>query len=360
MTALPALAVAAALAATGAAAGGAPGGDEAGGAGSPASRLTLIAGGDLMPVGATAAVIAHEGADSLFVHVGPALRRADIAFANLEAPLTRRGTPTRGKPLEDLEAGRDYLFRGSPAVAAAMARAGVDVVSVANNHTMDYGPVGLRDTLTALGRVGVRPVGAGPSLAAARRPVVVERRGVRVAFLAYSDVLPLLSVAGRATPGIAPAKGVWTGRPAEHEIADDVRATRARADHVIVSMHWGTESHTMPDCRQLSLGRRILDAGATAVLGHHPHVLQPVEVRDGRLVAYSLGNLVASPRGRLARETALVTLALDRHRVVAWEAMPLLIERGRPGPAPEPVGRAVRARLEASTTSTAERCRRPR
>jgi poly-gamma-glutamate capsule biosynthesis protein CapA/YwtB (metallophosphatase superfamily) len=326
----------------------------------PAARLTVVAGGDIMPVQAVAAVVDREGADSLFAHVGDPLRAADIAFANLEAPLTRRGAPSRGKEPEDLESGRDYLFRGSPAVAGALGRAGFDVVSLANNHAMDYGAVGLMDTIAVLTRAGVRAVGAGPTLDEARRPVIIERRGVRVAVLAYSDVIPRLSVATAAAPGVAPARGLWSTRSAEDEIADGIRSARGHADNVIVSVHWGTESQTMPDCRQITLGRRMLDAGATVVLGHHPHVLQPVVSRDRRLLAYSLGNLVASPRGQLARETALLTITLDRRGVAAWGAAPLLVHDGRPRPAPQRVASAVRARLAASTAAAAERCRRAR
>jgi poly-gamma-glutamate synthesis protein (capsule biosynthesis protein) len=99
----------------------------------------------------------------------------------------------------------------------------------------------------------------------------------------------------------------------------------------------------------------MLDAGATVVLGHHPHVLQPVVSRDRRLLAYSLGNLVAGPRGRLAREAALITMTLDRAGLVAWEATPLLMRHGRPAPAPELVAVAVRARLSAPVTAAAGR-----
>lgn len=310
-----------------------------------ARPVVLVAGGDIMPVQATAAVIARSGADYPFAEIGHLLRAGDLAVANMEAPLTTRGAPTTGKSPDDLASGRDYLFRGAPEVAAALARAGVRVVSLANNHAMDYGPVGLLDTLAYLERAGIMAVGAGRTLAEARAARVVTVRGTRLAFLSYSDVLPRLSVATRRTPGIAPARGYWTGRPAEDEIAADVRAARPRADHVVVLMHWGIAGRTVPTCRQAALADRILAAGATVILGHHPHVLQPVVVRNRRLVAYSLGNLISSPRDSLASETAVLQITLGREGVIGWGETPLRVNAGRARVAPPPAAAAIHSRL---------------
>lgn len=311
-----------------------------------APRIAVLwAGGDVMPVQATATVIAAHGPDHLFAELTALLRQGDVAFANVEAPLTSRGDPTAGKVTDDVRAGRDYVFRGSPRVAGALRRAGVLTVSLANNHAMDYGAAGLLDTLAQLRAAGVAAVGAGATLADARRPHIVEIHGLRVAFLAYSDVLPRRSVATATSPGIAPAKGTWTGRPAEDEIADDVRGARRRADHVVVSVHWGDELQIQPNCRQVALSRRILAAGATVILGHHPHVLQPIVVGSHRLVAYSLGNLIASPRSRLARESALLRVELGPAGVVGWSARPLLLQAGRPRPADIETAAAIAKRL---------------
>jgi poly-gamma-glutamate capsule biosynthesis protein CapA/YwtB (metallophosphatase superfamily) len=335
----------------------AAGAPAAGTSGAGAPRVVLLAAGDIMPVQATAGIIAARGPDYPFALVAPLLRQADIAFANLEAPLTAHRIPTRGKSQADLDAGGDYVFRGSPLVAGALRRAGISVVSVANNHAMDYGSAGLLETLARLERAGVRAVGAGATLAEARKPRIVEVRGIRAAFLAYSDVLPRQSVATATSVGIAPAKGYWTGRPAEDEIARDVRAARAQADHVVVSVHWGEEGETAPNCRQITLGSRIIAAGATAVLGHHPHVLQPVVHANGRLIAYSLGNLVASPRGQLARETALLRVVLGPAGVVSWEAIPVLIAGGQPGPARAVEHAAIGRRVKATDLIARTRAR---
>lgn len=329
-------------------------------AGTPAvdaPRVVLLAAGDIMPVQATAGLIASRGPDYPFARVAPLLRQADIAFANLEAPLTTHQIPTRGKSQSDLDAGEDYVFRGSPLVAGALRRAGISVVSVANNHAMDYGSEGLVETLARLEQAGVRAVGAGVTLIEARRPRILEVRGVKVAFLAYSDVLPRRSVATVSTAGIAPAKGTWTGRPAEDEISRDVNAARTLADSVVVSVHWGEEGEVTPNCRQITLGSRIIAAGATVVLGHHPHVLQPVAYANGRLIAYSLGNLVASPRGQLARETALLRVVLGPAGVVSWETIPVLIAGGQPGPARAVEHAAIERRVQATDLIARTRAR---
>jgi poly-gamma-glutamate synthesis protein (capsule biosynthesis protein) len=318
----------------------------AGGTAPPAARpVVLWAGGDVMPVMATAGVIAARGPDHVFAELAPLLRRGDLAFVNMESPLTGRGGPTEGKLQEDLRTGRDYVFRGSPLVAGALRRAGVLTVSVANNHAMDYGATGLLDTIAQLKRAGVAAVGGGATLADARRPHIVDVRGTRVAFLAYSDILPRGSVATATTPGIAPAKGYWTGRPAEDEMIADIRAARGSADHVVVSFHWGDEMRTLPNCRQVALGRRALAAGATVVLGHHPHVLQPVVTRGNRLIAYSLGNLISSPRSQVARESAVLRIELGPEGVSAWEALPLVLTGGQPRAAGAETGAAIRERL---------------
>jgi poly-gamma-glutamate synthesis protein (capsule biosynthesis protein) len=230
-------------------------------------------------------------------------------------------------------------------VAGALRRAGVLTVSLANNHAMDFGAAGLLDTLAQLKGAGVAAIGAGATIADARRPHIASIRGLRVAFLAYSDILPRRSVATARSPGIAPAKGYWTGRPAEDEIADDIGRARRDADHVIVSVHWGDELHTLPNCRQVALGRRILSAGATAILGHHPHVLQPVVYRSGRLIAYSLGNLIASPRSQLARESALLRIELGPREVTGWEVVPLVVSAGQARTADPKTAAAITARL---------------
>lgn len=242
------------------------------------------------------------------------LRAADVATANLETAVSRRGLPVEGK---------EYAFRAPPAALAGMAAAGLDVLSVANNHTLDYGRTAFLDTLAHARAKGLVPVGGGAGLDAARKPAIVEAGGLRLAFLAYSDVNPLGFPAGPETPG--------TARAVPEHVAEDVRAARKRADVVICWFHWGEELRARPTDRQQRLAAEALNAGAHVVLGAHPHVLGEITVpRDGSLVAWTLGNFVfPSFRAETVR-TAILLVRLDARGVRGHELVPVRIEGYRP------------------------------
>jgi len=241
--------------------------------------------------------LAVRGAVDAWRDVAPVLGRADFAVANLECAVSTRGLAVAGK---------QYTFRGTPAALRALPRAGLDAISVANNHSLDFGRQAFLDTLVTARAAGLAVVGGGRDLTEARRPALFSAGGLRIALLGYSDVRPLGFDAGHGLAGTAPAFP---------ELIDaDVRAARGRADLVVVYFHWGVELATTPNSRQRQLGDVALAAGAAVVLGAHPHVLQPVE-RPGRfrLVAWSLGNFVfaANSPGTTSTGILLVHLALD-------------------------------------------------
>ena len=237
-----------------------------------------------------------------WLSVAPVLRRADLAVANLEGAVSTRGAPVPGKA---------YHFRGRPSALAAAARfAGIDAVALANNHTLDFGRTAFLDTLRYARRFGVATAGGGVDLRAARRPALLEAGGLRIAFLAFSDVRP---------PGFDARPGRAGTAPAFPDlVAGDVRAARRRADAVVVYFHWGVERAFRPSGRQRALARVALDAGATVVLGAHPHVLQPVERRSRRLVAWSLGNFVFGANSPATDRTGILSVRLARSGVVGY------------------------------------------
>jgi len=287
--------------------------------------VVLAAGGDVNLGASIGDAIAAGGPDVPWRAVAPVLRAADLALVNLECAVSNRGTPVSGK---------EYVFRGAPRALAGLARAGVDIASVANNHSLDYGTDAFLDTLAHARRAGIRTVGGGDDLTAARRPVIVVRGGLRIAVLAYSDVRPLGFDAAEGKPGTARADLTW--------IAEDVARVRRRADTVVVYFHWGTELATTPDSRQRSFAEAAIGAGASVVLGAHPHVLQPLERRERRLVAWSLGNFVfgAVSPGTTASGILLVGLAADGVR--SAELLPARIEGFRPRPDPVQAARVLR------------------
>jgi hypothetical protein len=245
-------------------------------------------------------------AASMFRYVSPTLRDCAIGFCQLEPVLTRRGDAVPQSRL---------AMRAPPESAVAIRDAGFHVVSCAGNHCMDYGVVGLRDTLDALTVAGLNAVGVGGDIGAARRPVFTNADGVRIAFLAYSSILPMNFWADEHRAGCAPLRA-WTqheqiehdqpGTPARvHTVAHradmaamsaDIAAARTQADHVIVSMHCGV--HFVPGelaAYQRELAHAAIDAGASLIVGHHPHLLKAIEVYRGKPIFYSLGNFALDP-----------------------------------------------------------------
>jgi hypothetical protein len=248
----------------------------------------------------------HGNAASMFQHVQTTLHACDIGFCQLEPVLTRRGeaVPQARLPM-----------RAPPESALAIRGAGFTVVSCAGNHCMDFGATGLRDTLDALTAAGVRCLGAGENIAAARNPVITELGDVRTAFLAYSSILPMNCWADERRAGCAPLRA-WTryeqiehdqpGTPARVQsfvnrddlaaMCADIASAREQADHVIVSMHWGL--HFVPGELaeyQREYAYAAIDAGATLIVGHHPHVLKGIEIYCGKPIFYSLGNFALDP-----------------------------------------------------------------
>jgi poly-gamma-glutamate capsule biosynthesis protein CapA/YwtB (metallophosphatase superfamily) len=198
---------------------------------------------------------------------------ADLALANMEESAPNRFTFHR----------HGTVFTGDPALLAGIARAGIDVASVASTHIGDGGRIGILQTIASLKKNGIVPFGAGPNLAAARKPAVFEKGGVKVAILGYDGISSRYYGATDTTTGDAPLNAKY--------IKADVAAARAAgAQVVIVFPHWGIEYTFGPSAFQQRLGRLMIDAGADIVIGNHPHWVQSVEIYKGKPIWYSLGN----------------------------------------------------------------------
>jgi len=281
---------------------------------SRAVRLAAI--GDINLGDGPRAVMRVHGVRYPWRRVAPVLRGADIAFGNLECAVSTRGTKVP----------KTFNFRGSPAALREVVRfAGLDVLNLANNHAGDYGMPALLDTVRAVRSSGAVPVGAGATLDAARRPQVVTRLGLRVAFVGFSDIGPSSFFAGPSSPGtsFATVPGIRAA----------VRAARRRADVVVATFHWGIERDTAENARQRGFASAALGAGAVAVIGAHPHVLQPIR-RAGarRVVAYSLGNFVWAAGSAAASRTGILRLRLSARGVEGVRLRPARIVATRPTP----------------------------
>ena len=242
---------------------------------------------------------AHDRAGGISGILSPDLisiiDEADIFMANLEFPFSDRGTPEEDK---------SFTFRVSPDRAGLLNEFGVDIVSLANNHTLDFGTEALLDTISALDSIDVWHTGAGADVTLANEAVIKEIGGKRFAFLGASRVLPYADwTAGASSPGLNSIYDAYKKR-----VLDKLSELSEETDYQIVYIHWGTEEQDTPDDYMRSLAKELIDAGADLIIGSHPHVLQGIEYIDGVPVAYSLGNFLF---GSVIESTMLLSVDWD-------------------------------------------------
>lgn len=297
---------------------------EAGEAGE-ADEIVVVAGGDVDFGRARGRRLLREPGRDDFASLRDLLAPADLRFLNLECPISDQDGETES-PASSL------VFTAPPGTEHALARARVDVVSLANNHAWDYGEPALLETLDRLDRAGIRRAGAGRTREEALAPSVIEVRGRRVAFLAVTAIW---------NQDLSPHPGrefIADAEPAS--LARAIRAARAAADWVIVSFHGGDEYVDRPREGVRRLLESAIDAGADAVLGHHPHVVQRVALHRGRPILFSLGNLLMRMKSgepwteygmiaRLRLRDDGVDLDVCPHRNLGLEAVPLAREPDR-------------------------------
>lgn len=275
-------------------------------------QWTLLAAGDVMLSRYVKKMIDDNGIDYPFEHIRPIVDDADIAFANLENPVG----PGKDMPYTGLR------FRATPGTLTGLKNAGFDVLSLANNHQSDNGRENIPTTVDFVKRAGFAAMGAGANEDEARTPAALETHGMSVAFLAYGDprFVNQVHFASSAKAGIAEAD--------PQVMKEDVQHARANgADVVVISLHAGTEYRETPDAIQRDLLEAAADAGADVVLGHHPHVIQPLWKRGNTWIIASLGNLVFDQdhtddvkRGMMLRFT------FEGSTIVMIEPIPVVIE----------------------------------
>ncbi|MEM7208735.1 MAG: CapA family protein [Pseudomonadota bacterium] len=270
--------------------------------------VTVIAGGDMMLGGTGTEFYRRDNYNYAFSNVRDLLTRADVFIGNIETALTYS---------DEILVEKKYRFRNPPdLVSAALARAGLDIANLANNHSLDYGYSGLDDTIISLESLGIQTIGAAYNSIAARQPAIIDIQGTRIGFLAYSNTFPEEFWAGQERPGTAFGH--------EHHVRNDVQKLLAeRADVAIVSFHWGREGTTELRDYQVLLGRAAIDAGASVVIGHHPHILQAVERYGDGAIAYSLGNFTFGSYSRSAKTSALAQMSFRGNKLSRIEFIPL-------------------------------------
>ena len=292
--------------------------------------ITLSAVGDLAIHGQYDDLITKHDPCFFFDNVSGFLKKSDIVFGNLESVLSGSGTSDLIKPLH---------LRGNPLYIEGLKYAGFNVLSLANNHSFDFGIEAYYEMKKALEFNGINVVGGGEDISDSRRPLMIERRGISILFLAYSDESTGgFNEAHDNRPGVAPLDIEF--------IKEDIRKNRELVNCMVVSLHWGEEFNHYPSPKQVTYARAIIDSGADIILGHHSHVLQGIERYKSGVIAYNLGSMMMSgPSGRYEyilqdnnRESAILSCEISKNGVAGititpvWlndELCPVICEDGR-------------------------------
>ena len=240
------------------------------------TKVSLLFVGDIMLSRGVAGQIKKNNPDYPFLLAADITQEADLAFGNLEGPISSRGE----------KQGSIYSFRADPSVVEGLKFAGFDILSLANNHIFDYGSTALLDTISYLGENNIDSVGAGKYFSEANQPVIKEIKNTKIAFLAYTNLYPRSLAAEEETPGISlfELEGIKKNIHQLKEIK--------KADIVIISLHWGEEYQNRSNEAQQKIAHGLAEAGADLIIGHHPHVIQEIEFYKGSWIAYSLGNFI--------------------------------------------------------------------
>lgn len=289
----------------------------------PIGKVELVAVGDLMLGRTVGDLILEKGPQAVFSAVQDVFDQADLRVGNLECAITDLGSPVK----------KTFILKAPPEAAQALAAGRIDLVSLANNHSMDYGPQGLARMQQLLAGAGIAAVGAGVDSHAAHLPIFFERNGLRLAFLAYVDVPAELSgfdartwTAGVASPGVA-----WAD---PSQMKADIAQVKSKADVVIVLLHSGNEITpsylSVINSDQVDEAHAAIDAGAALVIGSHPHELQSIERYHGGLIAYSLGNFVFDDYLGVANASIILRVTLTRSGFQDYDYVPVLIDNGLP------------------------------
>jgi len=271
-------------------------------------EVSLVFAGDTV-LDDTAGKIIEQGGDP-FSDFADFFAEADIRLTNLECVVS-----TRGQANEKM-----YTFKAHPRVIAVLQKH-FDAVTLANNHSGDFGPEAFAEMLGFLKEAGLAQVGGGMNLKQAHTPLVFTRKGLRIAVLSYNEFHPRSFEAGFDIPGVA-----WSE---DQQVVDDIQAARRihRADLVIPVMHWGWENERTANPRQRQLAKLMIDAGADAVIGGHPHVTQDVSVYKGKPIVYSVGNFVMKETDNaFQRQAWVLKMYLDKRGVTRFETLPVKID----------------------------------
>ena len=269
------------------------------------SEVSIVAVGDVMLGSWVTPILTQKGSLYPFEATSSILKSGDATIANLEAPFTLAGEKFKKK----------FNFKVPPHHAPGIKDAGISVVTMANNHIMDYGESGLISTMCTLQYTGIEFCGAGLNLEQASQPAIIERKGKRIAFFGFSMTFPQEFYATEDSSG--------TAYPEPDSMTKSLTAWEDSVDFTVVSFHWGAEKREFPKEYQIYFAHLAVDSGADLVLGHHPHVLQGIELYKNRLIAYSLGNFVFGSYSKHAVDSIILRIYLRNDGLFYAQCIPI-------------------------------------
>ncbi len=284
----------------------------------PAPELRFMAVGDIMlGRGVGARLRKAGGYEKAFEKVSSYLNLGDVVFANLETPLTDSN--------HGLDKERKIVLKAEPESVDALTGAGFNLISLSNNHILDYYEKGLFDTMELLDQNGIKHAGAGKNIEEARKPVIIEKNGLKTALLAYTTFAEL-TYAGKPYQNYAagPEKSGLV-RDRYETIREDILKIRDQVDLVAVSMHWGVEDSFKVTAEQKELAHKLIDDGADMILGHHPHQYQGIEVYKGKPIFYSMGNFLFDQNDPENMESFIIDMKYKGSELIEFTALPVRI-----------------------------------
>lgn len=269
-------------------------------------EVVLIAVGDVMLARGVGEKVRRFGPEYPFSSVADILQLGELGFCNLECVLTGEPRPKS----------KGFVFKADPVLGNALKEAGFNLVSLANNHSLDCGVNGFNETIRILTRTGITPILGEPNIR--------ETNGLKIGVIAFNLV---------------------NGHISSESMITTVGELEEKADIVIVSLHWGKEYTLLPSREQLSLAHRLVDAGASLILGHHPHRVQGIGHYRRGIIAYSLGNFVFDQQDELGKESIILLIELTDSQVKRVTIIPVVIVNFRPVQASNEMGERILARL---------------
>lgn len=269
------------------------------------NEVRFIAAGDLNVAHWITPLLEKDGYDFPFKYLKGILRNSDLVFANLEAPFCHNGTPLP----------KNFVFKVPEKHVKVLKSGKINLVSLANNHILDYGYDCLSQTIQVLKKENINFAGAGNDYRAAHQPAIFKINDISFAFFAYSMTLPKYFFASDSTGG--------TAYPNKKIFKDSISYYNDIVDYIIVSFHWGEELKTNPKEYQINTAHKAIDYGADIILGHHPHVLQGIEIYKNKLIVYSFGNFIFASYSRKAADSILLDLIFTKTKINSVRILPI-------------------------------------